>query len=334
LSLIGFSEVELDALLPGAETLSEDDAPVEFDETVPAVSQLGDVWRLGKHRLICADNGDQNAISALFGDARAYLLFTSPPYANQRDYKNPITDWTAMMDRMIVAAEQSALTDDTQILVNLGMIFRENEWEPYWREWEASMRCEGFRRFALYIWDKMMAVPGDYKGRLAQRHEFIFHFNKRSRQANKIVPCKYAGLKKEFNYCFRGKDGVLKPSGESTTGEYRIPDSVIQVLPQLGQIGDGIDHPAVFSVDLPRFVMETYTDKGEIVYEPFCGSGTSIIAGERCGRIVYAAEIAPEYVDVALKRWTQNYPGEPPTLEKTGQTFEEVEEERLSNLKS
>jgi hypothetical protein len=85
LSLIGFSEVELDALLPGAETLSEDDAPVEFDETVPAVSQIGDVWILEDHRVMCGDSCDASNVDALFDGTKPNLMVTDPPYGVEYD---------------------------------------------------------------------------------------------------------------------------------------------------------------------------------------------------------------------------------------------------------
>jgi DNA modification methylase len=99
-----------------------------------------------------------------------------------------------------------------------------------------------------------------------------------------------------------------------------------------GKIGQEIDHPAVFPVALPQFVLESYTDAGEIVFEPFCGSGTTLLAGERTGRKVRATEIAPEYVDVAVKRFQQNFPEVPVTLVSTGQTFSAVVSERLGGV--
>ena len=96
-----------------------------------------------------------------------------------------------------------------------------------------------------------------------------------------------------------------------------------------GKIGQDIDHPAVFPVALPQFVLESYTDHGEIVFEPFCGSGTTLLAAQRTGRVVRATEIAPEYVDVTVKRFRQNFPDVPVTLAATGQTFDEVAAERL-----
>ena len=97
---------------------------------------------------------------------------------------------------------------------------------------------------------------------------------------------------------------------------------------QRGPIGKDIDHPAVFPVALPEFVMNAYTEIGDIILEPFSGSGTSIIAAEQSGRRVRAVELAPAYVDVAVKRWLLKFPHIMPMLKATGQTWPEVVKER------
>ena len=106
-----------------------------------------------------------------------------------------------------------------------------------------------------------------------------------------------------------------------------------------GKIGQDIDHPAVFPVALPEFAIESYTDAGDIVFEPFGGSGTTMLAAQRTGRICRSVEIAPEYVDVAIKRFQQNHPGVPVTLIagcgiKSGQSFDDVATERLATTEA
>jgi DNA modification methylase len=108
------------------------------------------------------------------------------------------------------------------------------------------------------------------------------------------------------------------------TQEYRIPDSVIRIMRHKGKIGKDIDHPAVFPVALPEFVIQAFTDQDDIVYEPFGGSGTTLLACQRTDRQCRSVEIAPEYVDVAIQRFQQNFPGIPVSLSDTGQAFAEV----------
>ena len=129
----------------------------------------------------------------------------------------------------------------------------------------------------------------------------------------------------------RKKDGTISgwTAAGTPTQDTKIPDSVIRVMRHKGKIGQDIDHPAVFPVALPEHILETYTDAGDIVFEPFCGSGTTLLAAQRTGRVVRASEIAPEYVDVTIKRFQQNFPEVPVTLVATGQTFDAVAAERL-----
>ena len=151
------------------------------------------------------------------------------------------------------------------------------------------------------------------------------------------MPCIYAGRDTHLRGDGTSAGGMRNKDGSKTawnhvgqvTQETKIPDSVIRIMRHKGKIGQDIDHPAVFPVALPQFVLESYTNASEIVFEPFCGSGTTLLAAERIGRKVRATEIAPEYVDVAVKRFQQNFPEVPVTLAATGQTFDAVSRERL-----
>lgn len=342
LSMTGFTNEEIEELLVGAEQAlqdessdeTEDDAADEVPDT-PAnpVSRPGDIWQIGAHRVICGDATDPAVVRPLMAGEQASLCFTSPPYGNQRDYTNTIIDWDALM-RGVFA--NLPMAPNGQVLVNLGLIHRDNEVIPYWDGWLDWMRTQGWRRFAWYVWDQGPGLPGDWNGRLAPSFEFVFHFNRQARQANKIVPCKFAGqethLRKDgSSTAMRKADGTIGgwTAAGQPTQETKIPDSVIRIMRHKGKIGQDIDHPAVFPVALPQFVLESYTDVGELVFEPFCGSGTTLLAAERTGRKVRATEIAPEYVDVAVKRFQQNFPEVPVTLVSTGQTFSAVASERL-----
>ncbi len=342
LSMTGFTNEEIEELLVGAEQAlqdessdeTEDDATDEVPDT-PAnpVSRPGDIWQIGAHRVICGDATDPGVVRTLMAGEQAALCFTSPPYGNQRDYTNTIIDWDALMRGVFANLPMAA---NGQVLVNLGLIHRDNEVIPYWDGWLDWMRTQGWRRFAWYVWDQGPGLPGDWNGRLAPSFEFVFHFNRQARQANKIVPCKFAGqethLRKDgSSTAMRKADGTIGgwTAAGQPTQETKIPDSVIRIMRHKGKIGQDIDHPAVFPVALPQFILESYTDVGDVVFEPFCGSGTTLLAAERIGRKVRATEIAPEYVDVAVKRFQQNFPEVPVTLVSTGQSFAVVASERL-----
>jgi len=344
LALTGFSDEELADLLGNIEEAesADEDSPIgePVDEDIPEapatpVSRTGDVWQLGVHRLICGDSTDPAVVAALMAGDTARLCFTSPPYGQQRDYTQGIADWDALM-RGVFANLPMAM--DGQVLVNLGLIHRDNEVIPYWDGWLAWMRTNGWRRFGWYVWDQGPGMPGDWAGRLAPSFEFVFHFNRESRKPNKIVPCKHAGQDSHLradgsSTAMRGKDGEVggwTHAGQPTQ-DYRIPDSVIRIMRHKGKIGRDIDHPAVFPVALPEHILLAYSNPGEIVFEPFGGSGTTILAAQKTGRQARAIELAPAYTDVAVKRFQQKHPDIPVTLLATGQTFAEVEHERLEN---
>ena len=105
--------------------------------------------------------------------------------------------------------------------------------------------------------------------------------------------------------------------------DFRIPDNVLRLTRHKGR-GIETEHPAVFPVVLPQFLMRTYTDEGEVVFEPFGGSGTAILAGQRTGRRVRTIELAPASVDLAVARWRTLHPGLPVTLADDGRDYDAV----------
>ena len=292
------------------------------------IARRGDVWRLGEHRLLCGDSTDAAALGAFFDGREAVLLFTSPPYAQQRDYgaaKEAVADWDALMCGVFGAA---VLAREAQVLVNLGLVHDEGEWQPYWNRWIRWMRFRGWRRFGWYVWDQGPGLPGDWGGRFAPAHEFIFHFNRVSRKPEKTVPCSHAGQKLGGGG-LRLSDGTikLKSGAGAAINTHRIPDSVVRVNRHSGAIKGGA-HPAVFPVALVEEMLRAWTEPGDLVYEPYCGSGSQIVAAERHDRVCFAVELDPAYVDVAVRRW-QIETGGQAVLEGDGRTFSAIGGERL-----
>lgn len=324
LALTGFGDDEIAAITAsGNPGLTDpDDAP---EPPVDPVSAIGDVWILGRHRLVCGDSTDADSIEKLMQGAQADLCFTSPPYAQQRDYKNGgIADWDALMQGVFSILP---VKDDAQVLVNLGLVHRNGEWMPYWDGWIEWMRSAGWRRFGWYVWDQGPGLPGDWNGRLAPSHEFVFHFNRVAERARKTKPSKMAGV--ISNGGLRAIDGNIggRSRGPSAIQDHKIPDSVIRVTRHKGGLGDAGSHPAPFPVDLPGEFVLAFSDPDDMLFEPFCGSGTTLIAAQKNGRSCYAVEIAPEYSDVAIRRW-QNFTGQHATLEGDGRSFDEIAGER------
>ena len=256
--------------------------------------------------------------------AKADLCFTSPPYGQQRDYtkegKEKCQDWDGLM-RGVFA--NLPMAEAGQVLVNLGMIHRDGEWIPYWDGWISWMREQGWRRFGWYVWDKLSGMPGDWNGRLAPAHEFIWHFNKKPKHPAKFVECKFAG--RVVVAKTRGVDGQLRVNTGTKNGDavqsHKISDNVFRCGSSRGQ---QLDHPATFPVGLPIIAMNSWPG---IAYEPFCGSGTTLIAAEQLGRKCYGMEIGPAYCDVIVQRW-EKLTGKQATLDGSGMTFEEAKSAR------
>jgi DNA modification methylase len=272
----------------------------------------------GGHRLLCGDATSGDDVERLMGDQEADICFTSPPYAQQRDYKTGPQDWDALMRGVFSILP---VTHDAQVLVNLGLVHRDGEWLSYWDGWIDSMREAGWRRFGWYVWDQGPGLPGDWNGRLAPSHEFVFHFNRIAERARKTKASLMAG-KHVSGQGLRSKDGsVSRKTNEG--GMYqatKIPDSVIRVMRHKRP---GIGHPAPFPVDLATELLTAFSDAGDLVVEPFSGSGTSIIAAEKTGRRCLGMELAPAYCDVAVKRWSK-FTGRPALLGDDGRTFDEI----------
>lgn len=326
-TLTGFSLGEIDKLFatPRGGRGDPDDLPDAPRETV---TQRGDVWCMGDHRLICGDSSDQAAIDALMLGSEATLIFTSPPYAHQRRYGGTaIDDWDAMMQGVFAVLPAAP---DAQVLVNLGLVHSNHEWQPYWDAWIEWMRTIGWRRFGWYVWDQGPGLPGDWRGRLAPSHEFIFHFNRSPARVRKTKAAKHAGemsqgLLRSGEATFTG----LRKKGATAIQPTRKPDSVVRVGRHKGALGKGIDHPAVFPVALPAEIIPVFTGLGDVVFDPFCGSGSTILAAESLGRACYAAELEPRYADVCCIRW-QRYSGEAAVLEATGESFDDVRQARAT----
>lgn len=319
----GGGGVEVAADAAGAPPEADDVADAEVVPPRAQVARVGDLWRLGAHRLLCGDSTDAACVARVMGEDRAALLFTSPPYGNQRAYTTGgISDWDRLMQGVFQHLP-AILAEDGQVLVNLGLIHRDGEWQPYWEGWVEWMRTQGWRRFGFYVWDQGPGLPGDWNGRLAPAHEFVFHFNRKARQPNKIVPCKWAGAANHGSG-LRGADGDVK--GYTHIGmpvqDMRIPDSVLRLSRHKAR-GIEVEHPAVFPVALPDFAMRAYSSEQEVLFEPFSGSGTTIVAGQRTGRQVRAIELAPSYVDLAIARFRLLFPDVPVTLDG-GPSYDEV----------
>jgi DNA modification methylase len=301
LALTGFADDELSALFADANAglTDPDDVP---EPPAEPITQLGDVWIMGRHRLMCGDSTSATDVATLTNGALADLCFTSPPYLRQRDYQDAVVDWDGLMQGVFSVLP---VTDEAQLLVNLGMVHRDGEWLPYWDGWIGWLREQGWRRFGWYVWDQGPGLPGDWSGRLAPSHEWLFHFNRVADRANKTKAKDPRNIRLKTGTGMRRPDGSMSgiSSPEAGLQPTKIPDSVIRVMRHKGLLEGS--HPAVFPVDLVSEMLTAFSDPDDVVYEPFSGSGTQLISAQKNGRTCLAMEIAPIYCDVAVLRWMQ-----------------------------
>ena len=260
------------------------------------------------HRILCGDSASAKDVSRLMDGKTADAVFTSPPYAQQRDYGiGNIPDWDKLMNG-VTDCILAVSGDKTQVFVNLGKVHRDGEVWEYYADWIRYARSKGLRYFGQYVWDKLSALPGDWGGRLAPAFEFVFHFNRQSVGPQKIIEKKPGSIKdKTGSQGLRGKDGkiALRTNGPASLQTHKIPDDVIR-MPNAACQGEAkFGHVAPFPVSLPLFFLQAYLAADGVVYEPFCGSGTTVIAAEKLGHRCFGMEIDPAYVDTIITRYEQ-----------------------------
>lgn len=290
LMLTGFSDEELSKLL--AEKTEGNTDPDEIPEApIDPVAKPGDVWLLGMHRLVCGDSTDADTVAKALNGVSPHLMVTDPPYGVEYD--------PAWREKAGVAASGTAkgkvLNDDKADWREAWALFP-GDVAYVWHNGlyagvvgDSLAACDLMLRSQI-IWDKGQLVlsRGDYHW----EHE----------------PCWYAVKK--------GAKGHWAGDRKQTT-VWHI------AKPKKNETGHGTQKP----VECMKRPIENNSSPGQAVYEPFSGSGTTIIAGEMTGRAVHAIELNPAYIDVAVKRW-QDFTGKDAVLEGDGRTFAEVAEHR------
>ena len=296
--LTGFLDGELANIFGPEQGDTDEDAvpPVP----ARAVSRPGDVWLLGDHRIICGDSTDAATVKALLGDEKPHLMVTDPPYGVDYDPK-----WR--LEAGVNKAHQKRAE---------GVVENDNraDWAEAWAlfpgdvayVWHGALHAatvaESLAKaeFAIrsqIIWAKPSLVIG--RGHYHWQHE----------------PCWYAVRAK-------GKGHWAGDRKQSTLWQ------IANMHRTQGNVDDGkTDHSTQKPVECMRRPIENNSVVGDAIYEPFSGSGTTIIAAEQTQRRCFAVELNPVYVDLAVKRW-QEFTGRKAKLQATGQTFSTVAEDR------
>jgi DNA modification methylase len=295
IDLIGFDNAELAAL--GGEVVGLTD-PDDVPETpVDPVSRVGDVWLLGRHRLVCGDSTSEADVHAALGSVRPHLMVTDPPYGVDYDpsWRADANKWKGSKVKLGAKATGRVSNDDMADWTKAWELFPGDVayvWHGGLRSVEQAHGLEqaGFVIRSQIIWDKTRLVisRGDYHW----QHE----------------ACWYAVRK--------AKTGHWNGSRTQST-VWAIPKS------SASETGHGTQKP----VECMKRPIENNSSPGQAIYEPFSGSGTTIIAAEITGRACHAIELMPQYVDVAVERW-QAFTGGLAKLESDGRTFADVGSER------
>lgn len=284
LDATGFSDRDLEALLAQQKEITEDDGAPDVQER--AVSRRGDVWLLGRHRLLCGDSTKAADVARLMAGAKAGMMVTDPPYGV--DYDGGQTN---------AKKREKLVGDDATDVLNAGLSAALAAVPTgAWYVWHADRNAEpvyaairtcGFDVRALIVWNKLKAHYGAPSAHYCQKHE----------------PCLYA---------VRDGAGFCGPSNEVTVWDIEQPHR-------------NEHHPTQKPVICMARAIRNH--ESESVYDPFLGSGTTLIAAEQMDRACYAIELDPRYVDVAVRRW-QTFTNCAATLDDDGRTFEQVEHER------
>lgn len=330
LAIAGFDDVDLAALAePAEEVLNEDKIPAPPPKPVTV---RGDVWLLGKHRIICGDCRSFSDVEKVMAGEKAALAVTSPPYASQRKYDEssgfkPIPpDEYVEWFQDVQANVRAILSDDGSWFVNIKEHAYDGQRHLYVKDLTiAHVRQWGWVFKDEFCWrNTKNGVPGVWPDRFKNAWEPVFHF-----AASKAVRLRSENVKtasdRAMSYGDASQSNTGTPffSGGQRRKGLALPSNVLEVAAE----GQNVQHSAPYPVGIPAFFVSAFSDSGDHVYEPFSGSGTTIIACEQTGRACHAIELSPAYVDVAVKRW-QAFAGKDATLEGDGRTFAEVEAAR------
>jgi ParB family chromosome partitioning protein len=262
---VGFTSAELDAIFP-IEASEQDDVVPEPPEE--PVTQRGDIWQLGRHRVMCGDSTDAGSVALLMDGKKASLVFSDPPYGISYDggfgseredkYKDDFKDYRLFLTQIYKNAFD--VSDDKSPL----MI-----WYASKKTLDVLLAIAdiGYELREILIWNK----PNAHYGALMCQYKIRYE------------PCIYA-YKKGKSPRFFG-------------------DSTQRNLVDVAQPTKNDLHPTMKPVELYEMFIPNHCERDGIVFEPFGGSGTTIIACEKTSRICYGMEIDPKYCDVIVKRW-------------------------------
>ena len=295
LTLLGITDEDLDALLQDPDvgdgaTEGEDDIPEPPEDPV---SRPGDLWLLGKHRLLCGDATVATDVERVLNGTQPLLMVTDPPYGVKYD-----PAWRNKTGASATKRTGKVLNDDRADWREAWALFSGDVAYVWHGALHAttvaeSLEAAGFNVRSQIIWakDRLVLSRGDYHW----QHE----------------PCWYA----------------VKKTGKGHWAGDRKQTTLWQISGK-DQDADTV-HGTQKPVECMRRPILNNSSPGQAVYEPFMGSGTTLIAAETTGRVCYGIELNPTYVDVAVQRW-QQFTRLDAVLAETGETFAALKAARMA----
>ncbi len=308
---IGFEPVEIDVLMGDHVDSEADPADEPPQLAAEAVSRVGDLWELNRHRLLCGDARQDAHFDELMGSEGAALVFADPPYnvairSIQGRGKIKHGEF-AMASGEMSRTEFAAFLTET---LRLAAAYSAEGSIHYvcmdWRHLKEMLEA-GEKVYSelknLVVWNKTNAGQGSF---YRSQHELIFVFkNGEGPHTNNF----------ELGQHGRNRSNVWTYAGVNSFRAGRLDELSI--------------HPTVKPIALVADAMRDCSRRGDIVLDPFMGSGTTILAAERVGRRAYGLELDPLYVDAAVRRW-QGFTKRDAILKGSSQTFDDVADARAS----
>jgi DNA modification methylase len=313
--LTGFEPAEVDIIIEGIGDESEQpENSLPEAAGGPPVSRLGDVWTLGKHTLVCGDSTDAATYKLLRMDNdKAEFIFTDPPYNVRIDGNVSGLGRVKHREFAMASGEMSEDQFTTFLSDTYALLCRHStdgsihqicmDWR-HMREMLAAGDANYSELKNVCIWNKTNAGMGTF---YRSKHEMVFIWKNGSAPHLNTF---------ELGQHGRHRTNVWDYDGVNTMRAGRLDELAM--------------HPTVKPVAMVADAIKDCSKRGSLVLDPFCGSGTILIAAEKTGRRARAIELDPRYVDVAIKRWEQ-YTGKIAILAPLDETFDEVSEARLGS---